>query len=345
MSNTPNNSKLSTSQFGGVTGPSDSELVDIEQGGEDSYYTPERIEAMRADYATKDANYAAVRNARLGRRGTGGMVPNSIGGAIETGGTFEDYGSSFGDSQASADTIFGNVSNGVLGKSTRLGKTGEVGAGEGSADPSFGQSEETTGRSRRFGGAGFGGMDIEAGPRASSFDRNLPSSPNEAAARQQGIMYLKIAGPTCNHPNCQAYRARGVELLGRGLGSDRRIVNNPGVAQMPEQAIPSVRKDKPIPQAVLRPESADVPFGQRKGSFGTGQSTDMGDFAFDYKNTMKVPEYEPADKKNPDWVTLSKQFNAQGSGKNGERDIFGPDDYLEHQHHPDEVNYKLPWEA
>ena len=54
---------------------------------------------------------------------------------------------------------------------------------------------------------------------------------------------------------------------------------------------------------------------------------------------------EPADKKDPQWVTLSKQFNSRGTGKGGERDIFAPEDYLEHQHHPDELNYKLPWEA
>ena len=315
MSNNPDNRKLS-SQFGDITGPSDSDLTNIEDGNDGGYYTQERIEDMRRGTAHLNANYSAVLGSRDRTRGTGAT----------------DFGISRAADKGSA----------AAAESEYLVGSAGTDGGKNTGGSSDFDAADTHGKYRA---SGFGGMDIEAGPRASSFDRNLPSSPNEAAARQQGIMYLKIAGPTCNHPNCQAYRARGVELLGRGLGSDRRIGNNPGVAQMPEQAIPSVRKDKPIPQAVLRPESADVPFGQRKGSFGTGQSTDMGDFAFDYKNTMKVPEYEPADKKNPDWVTLSKQFNAQGSGKGGERDIFGPDDYLEHQHHPDEVNYKLPWEA
>lgn len=316
MSNNPDNSKLSTSQFGGMTGPSDSELIEIEQGGEDSYYTPERIEDMRKGFSNIDANYSALRASRERTRGSGATQ--------------------FGITRAA------DKSAAAVAESEHFVGSAMVDGGKNTGGSSDFDAADTHGSYRA---SGFGGMDIAAGPRASSFDRNAPRTPNEASARQQGLMYLQIAGPTCNHPNCQAYRARGVELLGRGIGSDRRLTSEPGVAQMPEQAIPSVRKNKPIPQAILRPESADVPFGQRKGSFGTGQSTDMGDFAFDYKNTMKVPEYEPADKKNPDWVTLSKQFNAQGTGKGGQRDIFGPEDYLEHHHEPDEVNYKLPWEA
>lgn len=342
MANNPDNRKLS-SQFGDITGPSESELADIESKGEESWYTPERIEAMRDEYAKVDPNYAVVRNSRKGRnRGGGGVVPNSIGGAIETGGTFDDYGSGFGDTKASADTVFGRVSDAVLGESSRLSKTGEMSAGEGSAATAFSQGDEPTGRGRRFGGSGMAGWDVEAGTRASSFDRIAPRA-GESQAKEQGLFYMGIAGPTCNHPICSAYRARGVELMGRYLGTDRALrPEDYGTAQHPEQAIPSVRKDKKVAPMDLRPESADVPVGKRKGSFGTGERTDYGDFRPNQKNQIVVPNTEVMDTNHPKYKALLAQYRKLAGM--GERPLFHPDDYLEHHHAPGEEYAKLPWE-
>ena len=342
MSNDPKHSKLSN-QFGGVTGPSDAELSNIESGASSaseggSYYTPENIESMRASFANIDPNYAAVRNARAGR-GTGGIVPSSIGGRIETGGGLDDVSGSYSDTKASADTIFGNVSNTVLGESSKLNKTGEMSAGEGSASPAY--SDESTGRGRRFSGAGMGGWDVDAGKRASSFDTMRPRSGDEARARAQGIMLLKTAGPTCNHPTCQGMRAKGYEMLG-GAGESRLAAATPWEATGTPH--PSVRKDNPVPPMVVREESK----GKEKlvGRFAPltekGSSTDMGDFTPDYKNPVKTPIYEPMDSKDPKWESMLQHYKAQV--KAGESPLFHPEDYLEHQHAPGEENYKLPWE-
>jgi hypothetical protein len=315
MSNNPDNSKLSTSQFGGMTGPSDSELIEIEQGGEDSYYTPERIEDMRKGFSHLDANYSALRASRERTRGPGTTQ--------------------FGITRAA------DKSSAAAAESEYLVGSAGTDGGKNTGGSSDFDAADTHGSYRA---SGFGGMDIAAGPRASSFDRNLPRTTNEAAARQQGLMFLQIAGPTCNHPVCSAYRAKGVELLGRSLGSDRRIDSEPGVAQEPWKAIPSVRKVNAFPQALVRPESADVPEGKRKGSFGTGEKKDMGDYALDYKNSMKIPVHEPQNPEDPEWVSMNKKYNKANTEKGGQRDLFAPSDYLEHHHDPEELNYKLPWE-
>jgi hypothetical protein len=326
MSNNPQNRKLSN-QFGAITGPSDSELSDIETQGEGSWYTPERIDAMRDEYAKLDPNYAAVRNARQGRRGTGGEIPTSS--AIGRGGLGNE------------NMNFSALSD----SSSAMDQTRSEGAQHGvDTSVDMGSSGDAAGARYAISGSGMGGWDADVSKRASSFDRVAPRSKEETQAKQQGLFFLQVAGPTCNHPVCQSYRARGTEMLGRFLGTDRRLDEKQyGTAQNPEQAIPSVRTDKKVATYVLRPESADVPSGQRKGSFGTGKTDDFGDFQPDKKNPVITPVTQVMDSNHPQYKSLMAQYRTLAGA--GERPLFHPDDYLEHHHAPGEENFKLPWEA
>jgi hypothetical protein len=325
MANNPQNRKLSD-QFGAITGPSESELTDIEQGGEDSWYTPERIDAMRDDYAKIDPAYGAVRNSRQGKR-QGGVIPvaSSIG---RTGLGSEEMriSSKSNNSSAIDQTRTEGIEFGV----------------DTSVD--MGNSGDAAGANYAISGTGMGGWDSDTRKRASSFDRIAPRSREESQAKEQGMFYLRLAGPTCNHPICSSYRARGTEMVERFLGTDRALSKEDyGVAQNPEQAIPSVRTDKKIAPMVLRPESADVPPGKRKGSFGTGKTDDFGDFRPDKKNQVMTPVTEVMDAKHPRYKSLMAQYRTLAGA--GERPLFHPDDYLEHHHAPGEENFKLPWEA
>jgi hypothetical protein len=326
MSNNPQNRKLSN-QFGAITGPSESELSDIETQGEGSWYTPERIDAMRDEYAKLDPAYAAVRNARQGRRGTGGDIQTSSNlgrGAI-----------------GNEDMNFSALSD----SSSAMDQTRSEGAQHGvDTSVDMGSSGDAAGARYAISGTGMGGWDTETGPRTSTFDRNTPRSREESQAKQQGLFFLQLAGPTCNHPICSAYRARGTEMLERFMGGDRALGERDyGTAQNPEQAIPSVRTDKKLATYPLRPESRDVPSGQRKGSFGTGKTSDYGDFMRDQKATVMTPVTEPMDTNHPRYKSLMAQYRTLAGA--GERPLLHPDDYLEHHHAPGEENFKLPWEA
>jgi hypothetical protein len=314
MSNNPDNRKLS-SQFGDITGPSESELIEIEQGGEDSWYTPERINAMRDDYAKVDPNYGVVRNAQKGSRGTGTT----------------DFGTTRAADKSAA----------AVGDNPEWLGSEQTGGGKNTGNSSDFDSADTHARYRA---AGFAGMDIEAGPRASSFDVNRPRNAEESAARIQGETFLKVAGPTCNHPRCQAFRAKGMELWEQGLGRDRVLTKNDyAKSTVPHLAIPSVRTDLSLAQAELRPESADVPVGKRKGSFGTGESTDMGDFVENHQNRRVTPVTKVMDKDHPRYKELLTYYKA--AAKAGDHDIFHPNDWLEHHHAPGEEFAPLPWES
>ena len=63
----------------------------------------------------------------------------------------------------------------------------------------------------------FDPADTQPAIRATSVgNRGVSTSsvdPNSEAYKA-GKMYLKIAGPTCNHPRCRMYRDRGLELMG-----------------------------------------------------------------------------------------------------------------------------------
>lgn len=314
MSNNPDNRKLS-SQFGDITGPSESELTEIEQGGEDSWYTPERIDAMRDDWAKVDANYGVVRNAQKGARGTGTT----------------DFGITRAADKSAA----------AVGESDYFVGSEQTGGGKNTGNTSDFDSADTHARYRA---AGFAGMDVEAGPRASSFDVNRPRNAEESAARIQGETFLKVSGPTCNHPRCQAFRAKGMELWEQGLGRDRVLTKNDyAKSTIPHLAIPSVRRDSSLAQIELRPESADVPVGKRKGSFGTGQSTDMGDFISNEKNRAMTPITKVMDTNHPRYKELMSYYKA--AAKAGDHDIYHPDDWLEHHHAPGEEFAPLPWES
>lgn len=314
MSNNPDNRKLS-SQFGDFIEPTESDLATIEDGNDGGYYSPERIEDMRRGFSDVDANYTALRNSRARTRGAGAT----------------DFGATSAVDRSAA-AVADNpewLGSELTGGSKNTGNTSDFDAAD------------THGKYR---GAGFGGMDIEAGPRASTFDRRRPRNAAEAAARAAGEWYIKTAGPTCNHPRCQALRARGMELWEPSMGSDRMLSERDyAKSTIPHLAIPSVRRDSSLAQMELRPESADVPEGQRKGSFKTGESTDMGDFIPNEKNRVVTPITKVMDKDHPQFQKLMNQYKT--STQTGDYDIFHPDDWLEHHHAPGEEFAPLPWES
>lgn len=305
-------SKLSN-QFGDITGPSEAELKDIESGSSahsqaGAYYTPEMIESIRNEFAHLDPNYSALRASRSRTRGTG---------AID-----------FGATTVNAQERLANEENlGVRGK-------GPKGA-ENTSD--FDAADVH----RSYGGIGIGGLDSDSGARASSFDRNPPRSANEASARSQGLMFLQVAGPTCNHPTCQSYRAKGMELLGRAIGTERGIHDENWHEAQPERpAFPSVRKDVPVPKAKVKANPRDPK--HLVGSYGTGESTDTGDFEIDYKDTVKTPKYSLVHTNDPEYKKMLLEYTA--GVRRGNAPLFHPDDYMEHHHAPGEEFAKLPWE-
>lgn len=325
MANNPENRKLSH-QFGDVTGSSE------ESTSGESWYTPERVESMRAGYAEIDPNYAAVRNAR--QRSAGGSVGISRSGTGPSG-DIDTFGTSnVGDAVAQS---IGAGAHDVA----ELKRSGETTASEGGASTAY--DESSTGRGRRFPGVSMGGWDTDASKRSSPFESMRPRNADEAAARKQGEFFLKLAGPTCNHPTCQGYRAKGMELLG-GVVSRRQA------SLAPEEAlgtpIPSVRKDTAVPPMNIRKESAGKKSGELVGRFAPlaekGVSTDMGDFEPDYKNTVMTPSYTPASSKDPRYQELMVNYKAKA--KAGDAELFHPDDWLEHKHAPGEEMHKLPWE-
>jgi hypothetical protein len=135
-----------------------------------------------------------------------------------------------------------------------------------------------------------------------------------------------------------------MELWEQGLGRDRVLTKNDyAKSTVPYLAIPSVRTDLSLAQTELRPESADVPVGKRKGSFGTGESTDMGDFVENHQNRRVTPVTKVMDKDHPRYKELLTYYKS--AAKAGDHDIFHPDDWLEHHHAPGEEFAPLPWES
>ena len=315
MSN-PSHKKLS-SQFGDITGPSDAELSSIETGG----YSDADVEALRDMYAATDPNYAAVRRAR--KTGSGGTLSDMTGHRnTGTGGEGLNFAGLSDTSSAVDQTRTESAVHGV------------------DASVDMGSSGDAPGARYSVSGSGMSGWDVDAGKRASSFDVNTPRSSDEARARSQGIMFLQVAGPTCNHPVCQSYRAKGMELLGRAIGSSRAIGENTHEAHPERPPFPSVRKDTAVPPMRLRPESK----GKEKlvGSYGTGGRQDFGDFEPDYKNPVMTPKYTLVHTNDPEYKQMMLEYTA--GVRRGNAPIFHPDDYMEHHHESGEELAKLPWE-
>jgi hypothetical protein len=321
MANNPKNSKLSD-QFGDFVAPTESDLNTIEDGNDGGYYSPERIEDMRVGFSGVDADYTAFRNSKARTRGAGATDFETTRAADRSAAAVGDNPEWLGSEQTGGSKNTGNTSD-------------------------F-DAADTHGKYR---GAGFGGMDVEAGPRASTFDIRRPRNAAEAANRAAGEWYIKTAGPTCNHPRCQALRARGMELWEPSMGSDRMLTERDyAKSTVPHLAIPSTRTDVRVAPMNLRPESENVPEGERVGSFGIhdietkqGSKKDMGDFAPGYGKETLVPKTEPMDTKHPRWKALMTQYMA--AAKQGDYDIFHPSDWLEHQHAPGEEFAPLPWES
>lgn len=322
--------KLALSQFGDITGPSDSELDEIElEQASDPFYTPERIAENQAAYAhLVDPNFAAMRRARqAGASGGRGAVGA---GSFELPAIDYEQGGRGGDMAAQAD---------LSGNEEALLRSGEIASGEGA--PSTAYDEESTGRGRRYGGVSMGsfvGGPEEGGARAASrFDTQAPRTFQEGLARRQGLLLLRLAGPSCNHPRCQKIRAKGVELLGTAIGQ-RGMSNEPGVAS--GESIPSVRKDVRVPPWRIKEEARgkDRPVM----SHGTGTTGDTGDWEIMYGQETVSPKYEPANPKDPRLALLQKEQSHVV--RQGQPTYLEPSDYLEHHHYPGEEFEPLPWE-
>lgn len=284
-----------------------------------------------------------MKKARQGRVATGGRPAGA--GSFEIPSTDYESGGRGGDMSAQIELAGGNEES--------LLRSGEISSGEGAATTAYDQ--ESTGRGRRYGGVSMGafdssGDDGQSRLSASRFDTMAPRTAQEGLARRQGLMLLRLAGPSCNHPRCQKIRAKGIELLGAAIGS-REMSSAPGVAS--GKSVPSVRKDVLVPPMRIRDEAR----GKERPvmSHGTGKSDDTGDWEVMYGQETLVPKYEPQDPKSPDWLAFRKTSSgtARSTGRTrrskgviqgSEMDYLEPTDYLEHHHYPGEELEPLPWE-
>lgn len=309
---------LASGQFGDVSGPSESELADIElESAEDPYYTPEMTEDFRKKFSSMDPNYTAVRRTREGTRGAGAT----------------DFGIS-----RLADKAASEKAEHVTGSQMLGGTTGTVGTTD--FDPA-----DFRPAVRGQGSASWDITNEEGTPikRASRFDVFAPRNPAEAQTRELGKFYLQLAGPTCNHPRCQAIRARGVELLGAAIGT-RGMSSRPWEAQT--EAIPSVRKivKQPFFSVSPNPRDPEHLVGRYTPLDEPASNQDFGDFVphKEAKDAVPVTEYTPMDTAHPRYQELLKAYNREI--RSGDAPIFHPTDYLEHHHDPHEDLAPLPWE-
>lgn len=174
-------------------------------------FSPEDIEKFRAEEAERNPQYAALRNARMGKRG---------GGTIE-GGAF-DTGEGRGGLNIAA----------LSDASSAKDQTRSEGAAHGvdiSVDMGF-SSDDPYARSR----PAVSGSNL-AHVTGSSFDARRAS---RGAGYEAGAMLVKTAG-RCNHPRCQLIREKGLEMMGvmdkfQGIGIESQ-----------KTPIPSIPVDKP----------------------------------------------------------------------------------------------------
>ena len=268
---------LSSSQFSGLSGPSDAELAGIESGAPEaeSYgsFTADQVEGLRRMNEKVDPAYARTRAARRGGAGLSTSV--NLGGfinKIDAARVSEEAAGSSGD----------YVKNEFLDE-------GSSGDDPASLRPSMAGS----------GAGAFGGA-----------PSRYYETHKQNAGYQTGVFLIRTAG-RCEHPRCQALRAKGMELM----GADTRYQTGTGSSWASGRA--------PIPS---------VPIDTRTSPIINGKQSRKG---------QMVREYKVADKKHPEWKALVDQDKAEGES------FFAPQDLLEH-HHPagdmDFEKYPLPWD-
>lgn len=321
MENNDKLKHLASTQFGAITGPSDAELADIElESAEDPYYTPERTEDFRERFSGTDPNYTALRRSRAGLR--------------ESGKDSFDISPLAEKAQSAANESAYYTSSEVMG------------GGKGTVNVTDFDPADFRPAMRGSGAGNWGATDEEGRPlvSASPFEKMKETRAGRQAV-SEGEFLLRTAGPTCNHPRCQAIRAKAYELLAPAI-SKRAFTSRPVEERftVSETPIPSVRTDVQVPFARVRPESR----GKEKlvGSYGTGGNADYGDFEMLRKKgeTVPVAEYKALDTAHPAYQKMLKDWQSM-SRSGSQPPIFHPDDYLEHHHAPGEELAPLPWES
>lgn len=286
----------STSHLGGVEGPSEEDLSAIEGGDEAAgVYSEADIAAYRADERRINPQAQAIHNARTIGHGLDTRIHVSEG--LDT--SIDAPTRNFGDVSAQGDLM-------SVGDVAQASKTREIAAGEGAADIAY--SDEEIGSGRRYGAVGFGGFDVDAGPRSSPFEKaKAEMNSEQQLAMNVGRMYLRQAG-RCNHPLCQMKRARGLELMGQPVSS--RSFGK-GI-ESPETPIPSVATPS-------KQYSFDIQGNQ------------------DRKNPSIALDIKPKDPKGVEWQEAKSMV--------GTTDFFMAEDLLEHHHGPGDMDFArhLPW--
>lgn len=171
---------LSSSQFPGLSGPSDAELAGIESGAPEaeSYgsFTADQVEGLRRMNERVDPAYARTRAARRGGAGLSTSV--NLGGSInkiDAARVSEEAAATSGDY--------------VKNPSLEEGSSGDDPA---NLRPSMAGS----------GAGAFGGA-----------PSRYWETHKQNAGYQTGVFMLRTAG-RCEHPRCKAIRAKGMELMG-----------------------------------------------------------------------------------------------------------------------------------
>lgn len=268
---------LSSSQFPGLSGPSDAELAGIESGAPEaeSYgsFTADQVEGLRRMNERVDPAYARTRSAQRGGAGLSTSV--NLGGSVNK-----------IDAARVSEEAAGSSGDYVKNPSLDEGSSGDDPA---SLRPSMAGS----------GAGAFGGA-----------PSRYYETHKQNAGYQAGVLLLRTAG-RCEHPRCQALRAKGMELM----GADTRYQTGTGSSWTSGQP--------PIPS---------IPIDTRTSPIVNGKQVRKGQI---------VREYKVADKKHPEWQARVAQDKEEGES------FFAPQDLLEH-HHPagdmDFEKYPLPWD-
>lgn len=169
-----------SSQFAGLTGPSEQDLADIES--EDvgtGAFTSEQIEGLRRMNEKIDPAYARQRN-KAGTKFSDTAARTTAGGA----------------KRATAADALANIESaeGVRGM-------GGIVPGKEVVSSDFDPADY-----RRS----VSGQGVSMGTSGTGRFESMRGTPQHEIA----LTLHKLAGPTCNHPRCQMLRARAVEMMG-----------------------------------------------------------------------------------------------------------------------------------
>lgn len=194
---------------------------------ESSDFSPEAIEGFRKRYAEIDPAYGKTREARSGRASTFHDVVAKRASGVSVEGTGAAV---IPDTEAFEHTTRAEAGIHGVDAHVDMGSSGD----------------DRAAAHRAVGGYGMGS--VTAGKR------DAFAETRGTAAHKEGIFLLNVAG-RCDHPRCEAIRARGLELMGatgnRMLGSEYEKANLP--------AIPSIEVKSGPQKGELRPADPNHP--------------------------------------------------------------------------------------